>query len=99
MTLITSVSVKTTCTPGVGVLQFKWSKNTTANGYDIQYATDAGFSDAVTVSNLKSSRIRYKGYGLKQGKTYYVRLRTYKTVGGKKYYSAWSAKKAVKISK
>ena len=28
---------------------------------------------------------------LKQGKTYYVRIRTYKTVGGKKYYSEWSA--------
>ena len=35
--------------------------------------------------------------GLKKGKTYYVRIRAYRTDGGKKYYSAWSAVKSVKI--
>ena len=28
--------------------------------------------------------------GLKKGKTYYVRVRAYKTVNGVKYCSAWS---------
>jgi hypothetical protein len=33
----------------------------------------------------------------KKKKTYYVRIRTYKTVAGKKYYSTWSKKKVVKV--
>ena len=37
--------------------------------------------------------------GLTKGKTYYVRIRTYKAVGGIKYWSAWSAAKGVKVSK
>ncbi|MCD8217115.1 MAG: hypothetical protein LUD01_03565 [Clostridiales bacterium] len=36
---------------------------------------------------------------LTKGKKYYVRVRTYKTVSGTKYYSAWSSAKSVKISK
>ena len=44
-----------------------------------------------TVSKVISS--------LTKGKTYYVRVRTYKTVSGTKYTSAWSASKKVKISK
>ena len=35
--------------------------------------------------------------GLKKGKTYYVKVRTYKTVKGKKYYSGWSKVKTVKV--
>ncbi len=48
-------------------------------------------SSASTVSKTISS--------LTKGKTYYVRIRTYKTVSGTKYYSAWSSTKSVKISK
>ena len=33
---------------------------------------------------------------LKAKKKYYVQVRTYKTVSGKKYYSKWSKKKTVK---
>ena len=33
---------------------------------------------------------------LKAKKKYYVRIRTYKTVSGQKYYSAWSKVKAIK---
>ena len=33
---------------------------------------------------------------LKAKKKYYVQFRSYKTVSGKTYYSAWSAKKSVK---
>ena len=35
----------------------------------------------------------------KSGKKYYVQVRSYKTIGSKKYYSAWSAKKAVTTKK
>ncbi|MCD7929349.1 MAG: DUF4886 domain-containing protein [Clostridiales bacterium] len=46
----------------------KWSKNSKATGYQIQYSTSSSF-------------------------------KSYKTVSGTRYYSAWSGKKSVKISK
>ena len=36
---------------------------------------------------------------LKPGVTYYVHIRTYKTIGSVNYYSAWSKKLPVKIFK
>lgn len=37
--------------------------------------------------------------GLTKGKRYYVSVRSYKTVGKKTYYSAWSTPKSVAVSK
>jgi hypothetical protein len=34
---------------------------------------------------------------LESNKTYYVRIRTYKTVKGRKYYSAWSGAKSATV--
>ncbi|MCD8190625.1 MAG: DUF4886 domain-containing protein [Clostridiales bacterium] len=80
-------------------LKVKWSKNTKATGYQIQYSTSSSFSSykTVTVSSYKTvSKTISK---LTKKKKYYVRVRAYKTVSGTKYYSAWSGKKSVKISK
>ena len=49
----------------------------------------------VTVKGKTSRVIK----NLKKGKTYYVRVRTYKTVDKVKYYSGWCGKKKVKIRK
>lgn len=78
----------------------KWTKVTDVSGYQIQYSTSKTFAKnnkTVKISGAsKSSKTISK---LKKGKTYYVRIRTYKTVSGKTYYSDWSSKKKVKISK
>ena len=78
----------------------KWGKNAKANGYQIQYSLSKTFASgnkAVTVTSA-STASRVIG-SLTKGKTYYVRIRTYKTVGSTKYWSEWSASKSVKISK
>lgn len=75
----------------------KWNKQTTqTTGYQIQYATKSNFKGAkiVTVSNNKSTSTTISK--LKAKTNYYVRIRTYKTVNGAKYYSEWSGKKSVK---
>ena len=76
----------------------KWKKLTTqTTGYQIQYSTDKGFKKGnKTVNITKNKTTSKKVTGLKAKKTYYVRIRTYKTVGGVKYYSGWSASKKVK---
>ena len=75
----------------------KWKKQTKqVSGYQIQYGTKKDFSNAkkVTVSGAKTVKKVIKS--LKAKKYYYVRIRTYKTVSGKKYYSSWSKYKKVK---
>lgn len=44
----------------------------------------------------KKKTTKYKVKKLKAKKKYYVRVRTYKTVKGKKVYSAWSKVKSIK---
>ena len=78
----------------------KWGKNAKATGYEIQYSTSKTFASGnKTATVSKYSTVSKVISSLTKGKTYYVRVRTYKTVSGAKYYSAWSAVKNVKIAK
>ena len=84
---------------GSGSLKIKIKKGgkSTTTGYQIQYSKKKSFGGKKTVT-LKSYKKNSKTVkGLKSGKKYYVRVRTYKTVKGKKYYSAWSKVKKVKV--
>ena len=79
----------------------KWKKQAAqTTGYEIQLATDSKFTKnkkTVTVSkNGTTSKAITK---LKAKKKYYVRIRTYKTVSGKKYYSSWSKARTVTTKK
>ncbi len=77
-----------------------WKKNTTGNGYQIQYSKDKTFKTGCKTSSVaKKTILSKKLTGLTKGKTYYVRMRTVKTVSTTKYYSGWSAAKYVKITK
>ena len=77
----------------VGSKSFKayWKKVTTqTTGYQIQYSTYKDLKNAktVTITSNKTGARTIKN--LKAKKNYFVRIRTYKTVSGKKYYSKWS---------
>lgn len=80
----------------------KWSRQKTqTTGYQVQYSQKKNFkSGAKTVTIGKTKTTAKKVTGLKKKKTYYVRVRTYKTVkiSGKKanVVSAWSSAKKVK---
>jgi hypothetical protein len=91
-TTLTGTSAKT---DRVTLTWKKQTKQTT--GYQIQYATDGKFTEnkkTIVVAGAKKSSETITGLS---GKTkYYFRIRTYKTVSGKKYYSAWSKSRAVK---
>ena len=78
----------------------KWGKNAKASGYLIQYSTSKTFASGnKTVTVTGASTVSRVIASLAKGKTYYVRIRTYKTVGSAKYWSTWSASRSVKISK
>ena len=85
-------------TPASKKITVKWKKQATqTTGYQIQYSTDKSFKKGVkNITKKGASAGSTVISGLASKKTYYVRIRTYKTVGGKTYYSAWStAKKTV----
>lgn len=74
-----------------------WAKVSGVRGYQIQYSSDKKFkknNKSVTVTKQKTTKATVKK--LKSKKKYYVRVRTYKTVNGKKIYSSWSKVKSVK---
>lgn len=74
----------------------KWKKQSDAEGYEIQYSTAKTFKSKKTVTIKKASTVSKKIKSLKSKKTYYVRIRTYKTIDGKKVYSGWSKVKSIK---
>ena len=74
-----------------------WKKVGGVKGYQIQVATDKKFKKnkkTVTIKKQKTTKTTVKK--LKAKKKYYVRIRTYKIVNGKKVYSSWSKVKSVK---
>ena len=75
----------------------KWKKQTKlTTGYQIQYSTSKNFKGAKTQTITKNKKTSCIIKKLKSKKKYYVRVRTYKKVKGKKYYSKWSKVKSVK---
>jgi hypothetical protein len=92
----TSISSLTAKSKGFVV---KWKAQTTQmTGYQVQYSTSSKFSSTKTLTAGKT-KTSLTVSSLKASKVYYVRVRTYKTVGGKKYYSAWSTAKKVTTKK
>lgn len=77
-------------------LQVRWKKDARATGYEVQHSTDRKFRKGVKGASVKKKGISAKTLAsLKKGKTYYVRVRAYKSVkfGGRtiKLYGPWSS--------
>lgn len=77
-------------------LTVKWNRNTKATGYQVQYVLGSA-KKTVTVKN--NTTVSYVIKSLIKGNKYKVYVRSYRTSGGKNYYSAWSAAKSVMITK
>ncbi len=75
----------------------KWKQNKAVTGYQLQYSTGSKFPKAKTVNVNNNKTLQKTVKKLKSGKYYYVRVRTYKTIGKAKYYSVWSKSYKVRI--
>ena len=76
-------------------LTVSFKKTTGASGYQIAYSTSRNSS--YKYANLNSKTFRKTITGLSRGKKYYVKVRAYKTVKGKKYYGNYSTVKSAKV--
>ena len=82
--------------PKTKQLKATYTKVSGVTGYKITYSTSSKFTKATTksVNASGTSKVISK---LTKGKTYYVKVRTYKTVKGVKYYSGYSEVKKIKV--
>lgn len=89
-------TAKTPSATSSSAVTAKWSKGKNdVSGYQIKCSKNKSMKGAKTVTAGKSATSK-KVSGLKANTKYYVQVRAYKVVDGKKYYSDWSAKKSVK---
>ena len=86
---------------GKRALTLKWKKAASVSGYQIQYSTSSTFSGAKTVTAKGAATLAKTITGLSAGKTYYVRIRSYKATTFNNQslyiYSGWNYAKAVKV--
>ena len=80
-------------------IKLSWNKNSSASGYQIQYSSSSVFASNKTATIKNNGTLSYTASGLKKNQTYYARVRAYKIVDGKTYYSPWSVSGNVKSSK
>lgn len=72
-----------------------WKKVKGATGYEIYIASKKAGAYKKVATIKKASTVKYTKKKLVSGQTYYFKIRTYKTVGGKKIYSSYSKVKSV----
>ena len=87
-------------TAGHKKMTVKWTKPAEKiTGYEIRYSKTKNFKSGTKTKRIKTANTtKYKLTGLKKGKRYYVKIRTYLILNGNEYfYSNWSKAKSVKV--
>ncbi|MCR5705015.1 MAG: leucine-rich repeat protein [Eubacterium sp.] len=74
-------------------LKIRWRKVSGISGYQLQYSRYKSFKKKNTIAIGKAKKTSKTIKNLKQNKKYYVRIRTYKKIGEKRFKSAWSKTK------
>lgn len=90
-------SIKSVTSPGKKKIKITWSKNSTVTGYQIYLSTRKDFKKNVVSRSYGKSTGTKTLSGWKSKTTYYIKIRSYKTVGKTKCYGAWSSIKSVKV--
>ncbi len=74
----------------------QWKKVAGVSAYQVQIATNKKFSKNKKTFKVSKKSTKVKIKKLKAKKVYYLRVRSYKKVNGKKVYSKWSTVRKVK---
>lgn len=80
----------------LGKVTVSWKKISGVTGYQVVYSLKSNFASSVKKLVKGASKTSLVVKGLKTGRTYYFRMRAYRTVNGKTYWSDWSKTKSVK---
>ena len=86
--------------PKAKQLMVKWKKNSAAAGYQIQYGPYKSYAKGYKMlSVMNKAAVSATISNLMKGKTYYIRIRWFNMVNGKRNYMGWSEKKNIKLTK
>lgn len=78
-------------------LTVRWKKNPQATGYQVQWRKSSKFSSSLSKKVKGADATSTTIKKLSSKRKYYVRVRAYKVVNGKTYYGKWSTAKSVKV--
>lgn len=92
--MIKQIQIKSS---GKSEVKVVWKKLDEADGYQLQYAMDKKFKKKAKSKHVSSPKTSVMLKGLMKKKTYFVRIRAYKSVDGKKVYGKWKTGKKVNI--
>ena len=84
-------------TSGSKKATIKWEKISGASGYEVYRATSKSGKYSKIKTITKNSTVSYVNSSLTKNKTYYYKVRAYRTVNGKKIHSSYSVAKSVKV--
>ncbi|MDY4736879.1 N-acetylmuramoyl-L-alanine amidase [Terrisporobacter sp.] len=93
--VLKTTSIKLTA--GSKKATIKWEKISGASGYEVYRATSKSGKYSKIKTITKNSTVSYVNSSLTKNKTYYYKVRAYRTVNGKKIYSSYSVAKSVKV--
>ena len=74
-----------------------WKRVANCSGYEIRYSLKSSMKNAKTIKVAIKNSQKKIITKLKSKKTYWFQIRSFRTFGGKRYYSKWSSKKKIKI--
>ena len=92
-----TIKLKKVSSPGSRRISINWKKGKKIKGYELYISSSKTFKSNTFRRAFGRSKTNTALIGLKSGKKYYVKIRSYAKVGKKKYYSEWSKVKQVKI--
>lgn len=91
----TPTTLNSLSTPSSKTIKASWTATSGISGYQVQWSTYSDFLANYKSVSVSSTNTSTKITTAQSGAKYYVRVRTYKTIDGKKYYSKWSNTKSV----
>ena len=91
------VKIKSVKSTGKKKIKVTWKWDYKADGYQVQYALNKKFTKGKKTKNAGTYSEAKTLTKLKSKKYYYVRVRAYKKVDGKKVYGKWSTVKKCKV--
>ena len=92
-------AISSIASSAAGKMTLKWAKDLKAAGWQIQYSLKSDFGSFKTVNVSGAAAVSKTITGLTKGKTYYVRIRSYRLNGNTKNYSAFSKIRKVTVKK
>ena len=78
-------------------IKITWKKDSMADGYELQYSPEPNFraKTSRTASSKTNKSVKCTLKKLVRGQTYYIRMRAFKLVSGKKVAGVWTKTRKV----